>query len=330
VRLFGRGRGGRTGGAGPLLSPEGGRPDPSLPMLTVDEAAWLAALVRTAFAEHGRETTPDGSGGLRGDGQTYGLHNLAAHVVAVPRRAWPDVARRHVRDMVAADRTPHPTSLDEVRDQVLLKLRAVSELPSEPPSYAPEVLPGIVAVAAIDYPTHVSELLDNDRLTPLGGWDAVRPVALENLRRLEPPHVEDIVSHQGDPTSIVHVMVADDFFGAARVCVLEQVLASTLGVERPRHGVLVAVPNRHVMAVHVPTGPGILPALNTLAALAAGESVEAPGPVSPYVFLMTPGGRVEQVTARGEDGELVVDATGALADVMDALGVLDLGDDEDD
>jgi hypothetical protein len=36
------------------------------------------------------------------------------------------------------------------------------------------------------------------------------------------------------------------------------------------------------------------------------------------------------VTARGEDGELVVDATGALADVMDALGVLDLGDDEDD
>jgi len=297
-------------------------------MLTVDEAAWLAALVRTAFAEHGRETTPDGSGGLRGDGRTYRLHSLAAHVVAVPRRAWPEVARRHVHDMLAADRTPNPTSLDEVRDQVLLKLRSLADLPGEPPPYAPEVLPGIVAVAAIDYPTHVSELLDADRLTPLGGWDAVRPVAMDNLRRLELPHVEDIVAQAGEPTSVVHVMVADDFFGAARVCVLDQILASTLGVERPRHGVLVAVPNRHVMAVHVPGGPGLLPALNTLAALAAGESVEAPGPISPFVYLLCPDGGIEQVTTRGEDGELVVDATGALADVMDALGV-DLGDTDD-
>jgi hypothetical protein len=328
VRLFGRGRSGRAGGAGPLLSPEGGRPDPSLPMLSVDEAAWLAALVRAAFAENGRETTPDGSGGLRGDGQTYGLHNLAAHVVAVPRRAWPDVARRHVRDMVVADRTPQPKSLDDVRDQVLLKLRAVSELPSEPPAYAPEVLPGVVAVAAIDYPTHVSELLDADRLTTLGGWEAVRPVAMDNLRRLELPHVEDIVAQAGDPTSVVHVMVADDFFGAARVCVLDQVMAAALGVERPKYGVLVAVPNRHVMAVHVPTGTGLLAALNTLAALAAGESVEAPGPISPFVYLISPDGHIEQVTARGDDGELVVDATGALADVMDALGILDLGDDD--
>jgi hypothetical protein len=329
VRLFGRGRSGRAGGAGPLLSPEGGRPDPSLPMLSVDEAAWLAALVRAAFAENGRETTPDGSGGLRGDGQTYGLHNLAAHVVAVPRRAWPDVARRHVRDMVVADRTPQPKSLDDVRDQVLLKLRAVSELPSEPPAYAPEVLPGVVAVAAIDYPTHVSELLDADRLTTLGGWEAVRPVAMDNLRRLELPHVEDIVAQAGDPTSVVHVMVADDFFGAARVCVLDQVMAAALGVERPKYGVLVAVPNRHVMAVHVPTGTGLLAALNTLAALAAGESVEAPGPISPFVYLISPDGHIEQVTARGDDGELVVDATGTLADVLDALGILDLGDDED-
>jgi len=297
-------------------------------MLTVDEAAWLAALVRTAFAEHGRETTPDGTGGLRGDGRTYRLHSLAAHVVAVPRRSWPDVARRHVEDMLAADRTPSPTSLDEVRDQVLLKLRAVADLPGEPPPYAPEVLPGVVAVAAIDYPTHVSELLDADRLTPLGGWEAVRPVAMDNLRRLELPHVEDIVAQAGDPTSVVHVMVADDFFGAARVCVLDQILASTLGVERPRHGVLVAVPNRHVMAVHVPAGPGLLPALNTLAALAAGESVEAPGPISPFVYLMCADGTIEQVTTRGEDGELVVDATGTLADVMDALGV-DLGGTDD-
>jgi hypothetical protein len=296
-------------------------------MLTVDEAAWLAALVRTGFAAAGRETNPVGFGGLRGDGWTYRLHSLAAHIVAVPRRSWPDVARRHVNDRLAADRTPNPTSLDEVRDQVLLKLRSLADMPGEPPPYAPEVLPGIVAVPAIDYPTHVSEL-DADRLVPLGGWDAVRPVAMDNLRRLELPHVEDIVAQAGDPTSVVHVMVTDDFFGAARVCVLDQILASTLGVERPPHGVLVAVPNRHVMAVHVPAGPGLLPALNTLAALAAGESVEAPGPISPFVFLMCADGSIEQVTTRGEDGELVVDATGTLADVMAALGV-DLGDADD-
>jgi hypothetical protein len=324
--VFGGGRSAR-GGVGPLLSADGSRPDPSLPMLTVDEAAWLTALVREAFAEQGRETTPDGSGGLRGDGQTYGLHNLAAHVAAVPRRSWPDLSRRHVRDMVAADRTPHPTSLDDVRDQVLLKLRPVSDLPPELPPYGPEVLPGIVAVAAIDYPTHVSELLDAERLEPLGGWGAVHPVAMDNLRRLELPHVEDLIVDANDPGSTVHVLVADDFFGAARVCVLDQVLAAALGVERPPHGVLVAVPNRHVMAVHIPTGRGLVPALHTLAALAAGESTEAPGPISPFVYLMSPDGRIEQVTAHGDDGELVVDATGGLAEVMERLGLLGPTDD---
>lgn len=312
-----------------MLSPDGSRPDAALPMLSVDEAAWLASLVRQAFAEQGRETTPDGAGGLRGDGHTYGLHNLAAHVAGVPVRMWPELSRRHVRDMLAADGTPHPTSLDEVRDQVLLKLRPVADLPPGAPRYAPEVLPGIVAVAAIDYPTHVSELLDPERLDPLGGWDAVRPVALDNLRRLEEPHVEEILADPADPTSSVHVLVADDFFGAARVCVLDQVLPSALGVERPRHGVLVAVPNRHVMAVHVPRGRGLIPALETLTALAAGESVEAPGPISPYVYLVTPDGRTEQITSRGEDGELLVDATGALARVLEELDLLDRGDGED-
>ena len=322
VRLFGR-LGGRVRPLGPQPSPDGDRPDPVLGMLTVDEAAWLVMLVRGAFAEQGHETTPDGAGALRGDGQSYGLHNLAAYVAGVHRRAWPDVARRHVQDMLAADRTPQPTSLDEVRDQVLLKLRPVADLPAGPPDYALEVLPGIVAVAAIDYPTHVSELLDAERLDPLGGWAQVRPVALENLRRLSLPPVEELLADDSAPDSAVQLLIADDFFGAARLCVLEHVLASMLGVERPQHGVLVAVPNRHVLALHVPTGPGVVPALHLMAALAAEECATSPGPISPYVYLLPSAGPPAQLSRDGEDGEVVLEPSGPFAELLIALGLID-------
>lgn len=325
--MFGRGRGawGRLDPA-PTPSPGGDRPDPNLPMLTVDEAAWLLALVRRAFAEQGRETVGDGAGALRGDGQVYGLHNLAAHAAGAARRAWPDLARRHVLDMLAADRTPEPESLDEVRDQVMLKLRPLSDLPGGPPAYAPEVLPGVVAVAAIDYPTHVSELLDADRLEPLGGWGVIRPVALENLRRLEAPRLEALEADEDRPDSVVNVMLSEDFFGAARICVLDTLLASLLGIERPEHGVLVAVPNRHVLAIHIPSGPGLIAALQLLVTLATEESTSAPGPISPYVYLMAADGRIEQVTRRGDDGDVVIEVRGALAEVFERLGLLGDGD----
>lgn len=298
-------------------------PDPVLPVLSRDDAATLVALTRRTFAEHGRETVPDGEGVLVGDGIVHGLGNLAAVVAQLPRRQWPAAVERHVSTMIEAHATAEPTTLEQARSLLLPKLRPLSSLDVRRPAYAPEPLPGLLTVAALDYPTHVSELLSDERLDALGGWEALRDIAFENLRRLPAPH-HDVID--GDPSradAVVHLLATDDFFGASRVLVLDEVLAG-IGIERPRHGVLLAVPNRHLLAVHVLGGLGVVTAMQTLTRLAAGEHDTRPGPVSPHVYYRAADGRVEQVTFPDPDGQGVgVHVRGLLAEAFAALGLVE-------
>ena len=296
-------------------------PDPVLPVLSREDAARLVALTRHTFAEHGRETVPDGQGALVGQGHVHGLSNLAATVSLVPRREWPGLVRRHVATMLQAHETEEPADLDAARDLLLVKLRAAAEIPSPRPLYAPEVLPGVLAVAALDYPTHVSELLSDERVDELGGWEAVREVAWSNLRRLPAPARQDL---HGDPDrqdGTVHVLTTEDFFGASRLLLLDELLAG-MGVERPAHGVLLVVPNRHLLAVHVLRGPGVVAAVDVLVRMAAGEHAGRPGPVSPHVYFRAADGRTQQVTSVEDDGSTAVHVEGALAEAFTALGLL--------
>ena len=97
-----------------------------------------------------------------------------------------------------------------------------------------------------------------------------------------------------------------------------------IGIERPAHGVLLAVPNRHLLAVHVLGGLGVVTALQTLTRLAAGEHDSRPGPVSPHVYYRAADGRVEQVTFPEPDGRGVgVHVRGLLAEAFAALGLVE-------
>jgi hypothetical protein len=296
-------------------------PDPVLPVLSRDDAATLVALTRRTFAEHGRETVPDGDGALVGDGLVHGLGNLAAVVAQLPRRQWPEAVARHVRTMIEAHATTEPATLEEARPLLLPKLRPLASLDVARPAYAPEPLPGILAVAALDYPTHVSELLSDERLDAFGGWSAVRDIAFANLRRLPAPHHDQIDSDPSRSDAVVHLLATDDFFGASRVLLLDEVLAG-IGIERPAHGVLLAVPNRHLLAVHVLAGLGVVTALQTMVRLAAGEHDARPGPVSPQLFYRSADGRTQQVTRR-TDGHVGVHVEGPLAEAFAALGLVE-------
>lgn len=297
-------------------------PDPVLPALSRDDAAALVALTRRTFAEHGRETVPDGEGVLVGDGIVHGLGNLAAVVAQLPRRQWAAAVERHVSTMIEAHATAEPTTLEEARPLLLPRLRPIASLDVRRPAYAPEPLPGVLAVAALDYPTHVSELLSDERLDGLGGWHAVRDIALDNLRRLPAPHHDVLDSDPSRSDAVVHLLAADDFFGASRVLLLDEVLAG-IGIERPRHGVLLAVPNRHLLAVHVLGGLGVVTALQALTNLAAGEHDARPGPVSPHVYYRAADGRAEQVTHPDPDGRVGVHVRGLLAEAFAALGLVE-------
>lgn len=123
----------------------------------------------------------------------------------------------------------------------------------------PEPLPGLMAVLAIDTPTHVGEPMH----LPEGLPDVGTAMELA-LRELPDPDHDSLLLDDDEPTSRVHVLVADDYFGASRVLVLVVLPAA---------------------------GPGVLPGLEWLAQFAAGEFETQPGPVTPHVSTALPTGR---------------------------------------
>lgn len=285
------------------------------------DAQDLTELARVAFAAEGVEVVPDGRGALIGDHRTYGLTNLAALVAQQPRRHWSRLARRHARGILAAhEADDDPIDTDSVRSQVLLKLRPVSDV-GRGVHYAPEILPGILLLVAIDHPDHVRELFSDDAVDELGGWDEVRDLAVSNLRALPQPQHKVIRADPEREDSIVHLFAADDFFGAARLAILPEVLAH-VGVERPAHGVLLAVPNRHLLLVHPLEGPGVIPAVQLLVRMATAEFQGHTGPLSPQVYYRSADGEVQQVTSQDEDeGSVAVRVEGPFAEAFDAMGL---------
>lgn len=215
-------------------------------------------------------------------------------------------------------------ALDEVRAHLYPRLRWAADLPEPVPSYAARPLPGVVELAAIDYPTHVTDLLSDEAVERIGGWPAAREAAMANLRALPALHQDTIRAVQGRDDSVVHVLTASDYFGPSRVLMLPEVL-STLGLERPTHGVLVAVPNQQLLVLHPVGGPGVVAALQLLVRISTGEHDQHPGAVSRHVyFVPASGARAEQVTSFADDGTLTVQVEGALADAFAALGLLEI------
>ncbi len=211
----------------------------------------------------------------------------------------------------------------EVRAHLYPRLRWVADLPEAAPSYASRPLPGVVELAAIDHPTHVTDLLSDEAVERIGGWPAAREAAMANLRALPALHQDTIRADPDRDDSAVHVLTTDDVFGPSRVLVLAEVLA-TLGIERPSHGLLVAVPNQQLLALHPVAGPGVVAALQLLARVSTGEHERHPGALSRHVYYVpATGAAAEQVTSFAENGTLTIRVEGALAGAFAALGLLD-------
>lgn len=295
--------------------------DAALPPLTVEQADWLRECAAREFALLGLPVTDQGDHLLAADGSGYGLGNLAVNLAHVPRGQWPDLVRRHARSLVGARSQSDPASLEELSRLVIA--RVLADGPDvQPPAGAgpdadpgPAIADGLVVRAAADYPEHVSILLD---LSRFGGWQAVAPYALANLRALPLPEHQVL---RADGGGDVHVFTSDDLFGASRLLALDDLLSAALRVERPDHGVLVAMPNRHLLAVHLLEGPHVVGALHTLISLARSQ-VDGPGPVSSEVYYRSPTGTLQRITGPGENGGYGVFVTGAFAAAMESLGLV--------
>jgi hypothetical protein len=309
VRLFGRnGDDSGSSRAGDAVR------DPQLPVLSVDQARQLHGLVSTAFAERGREVVVR-DGYVEDDaGSRYGLANLAAVVAAEPSRRWSRLVARHIEALLAAVEGPDPldgAGIDAVRDKLFRRLQDTS--PGLPlPEYATLMGEGLCALLTIDLPTSVRSLSD-DEVERLGGADLLAEVGAGNLRALPLDRVERHEAGEG----VVHLLLGQSYFTASRALVLDHLLATVAGAERPAEGVLLAAPHRHALALHVVEGPGLMRALAMLGRYAAEGYAGSPGAVSPRVWYVQHG-RWHAV-ADSSEGVLRVDLDGPFGEAARRL-----------
>lgn len=291
-------------------------PDPLLPPLTVDQAERLRSAALRAWEEAGFPSPQvQGDHVVDGTGAVYGLANLAALVATLPRRQWADAIHHHARTLAQIDRDEDPQTLDEVRHLLVARVVHPADLPDpDSPGAGPALATNLVVRAALDLPTHVAILHDGTRY---GGWSATGPDALANLGRLPAPEHSTLDAGDG---AVVHCFYAEDFFGASRLLMLDQLLATHAAVELPEHGVLVVVPHRHLLAAHVLQDASAVRAMSTLVALAEGGR-DVAGALSADVYYRSPDGALQVVTEHDGDGRTRVVVDGAFADAMAGLGL---------
>lgn len=292
--------------------------DGALPMLTRSQAARFTTLARDAFAHQGIETTIE-EGVLHAlDGQRLGLYNIAHAAAVVKEREWPRLLAEHARAMAAATSEPEARSLDEIRDQVYLRLTPATELPF--PVEVGIELPGdLVALPSIDYPQHVKTLTRSAAIEALGGWDGFRETALTNLRALDAQETGTIPADEEAGGEIL--LSIGGFFNASRALVLDSVLTRDFRIEQPRHGVLVVMPHRHLLALHPMVGRECVPALRTMLAIAQGERGQ-PGALSGHAWIWRHG-RLSQVSRETDEGTVAVEASGPFGEALAELGIID-------
>jgi hypothetical protein len=270
--------------------------DPYLSPLTPAEGDHLIRLAQTALATHGVLTIHDDSGALivtsapgsatssAGDGiegATFGLTNLARAVSAHPPQQWPQLVEQHFDCLIA--RVQHPPSAPpDPEHQLYLRLIARSSVPPEMTADIPEFLPGLIAVPASNqdgtFALHFKP--QSFGMT----WTEAHRIALTNLNQF----TDKVRSIEHDGVQLA--VVGDASWAASRALVLDTVLRESLHVENPQHGVLVALPSRHLLMIHVVQDLAVLPALSAMLHLTHDAYEAAPGPLTRSVYLVDQSG----------------------------------------
>ena len=254
--------------------------EPRLPGLTTADTRWLVAEARRVLTELGETSTVvDGVALTLADERVMGLDNLARAISRMPRKRWARAVRDQLTTLHPA-RPDRPPAKQDLRVKLWPAERADDLLEYE----ALEPLPGLVAVVAAQGDGYSQEF---GRLDLVGDRDEAYDVALGNVAALPRPRHTRRRIHPRVPGSWVEFLDSPDAYGAARVTVLPDLLRK-LRIDFPPHGVLVAVPTKFELWVHVPVDEDVLDTAVAMSWVALRTFAEEPYPISPDIFLVSP------------------------------------------
>lgn len=175
----------------------------------------------------------------QGSPMTLGLDNVAQLCLQEPPGRWADVVHRHF-DHLPLGVSSKPASFGAIRDSLRVRLYPADIQMGN--TVRTSVTPKLIAIVVIDSPTSVQGLSVDD----LKGWgvseDESYAVALERTF-LEPmPAREEFRDASGHGFTVLH---GEGFYTASHVLHLSHVVD-----DLPSSGAIVAIPSRHVFAVH--------------------------------------------------------------------------------
>ncbi|WEO94272.2 immunity 49 family protein [Streptomyces sp. FXJ1.172] len=238
-------------------------------MLTTAQASHLRALA-AAYAR---------------DGHDHPLANLAYACRDVPQERWPDLVAAHFARLREASRGGE--SAEELLQGVHARLLPAGSLTpqlAEAMRYARVVADGLVFAYALDGPTSVRILTDDD--VERAGLENLGRAAYANLMRVPVKH-DEVPAEQ---RARMHSLYGDSPFVASKALFLSEVARQVTGEPLPDAGALVVVPNRHLLAYHPITDGSVVDAVNDLASYALGAHEDGPGALSPRVYWWHRGG----------------------------------------
>ncbi|MCN9239963.1 immunity 49 family protein [Streptomyces sp. RY43-2] len=238
-------------------------PDPGLPMLTAEQALHLRALA-APYAQ---------------DGHDHPLTNLAHMCRNVPEERWPDLVAEHFARLRQAGNGDE--SAEELLQGVHARLLPVDSFTpelAEAMRYVRVVADGLVFAFALDQPTTVRILTDND--VERAGLENLGEAAYANLMRV--PVVHEEVPIEG--RARLHSLYGDSPFVSSKALYLSEAVRQATGEPLPDAGALVAVPNRHLLVYHPITDGTVVDAVNDLGSCALGAYEDGPGSLSPRVY----------------------------------------------
>lgn len=171
----------------------------------------------------------------------------------------------------------------------------------------------MIEVLNIDLPDTVI-VLDDVALERIGGRSAVRAGAMRNLLGvIQGIEVETLSSGEAS----IEVMGSDSMFTASTVLAMPELLAR-VGVTDAPLGVLVAMPFRFQVALHVIRDAAVVPSLNALVGFAAAGFNEGVGPLTPNVFWWHQG-TFERLTSHSADGQVSVQVSPEFQAVLESV-----------
>ncbi len=250
-------------------------PPQDFPGLTRTEAEeFMAELGAALDARGGGWSVDDGTLHLEGRTTQYGLTNVAQ----MWRQAEPRDRRDLLLDRLAAldaqDQAPRTAPSDMpalVRPQLWAR-EDVGELHDE--LVMLEVTDDLVAVLSLDLPTTVQAVQPHDIEATGLTEDELWQRAVEQL-----DDGETIERAALDEDGLVEVLVSDSHFLATQVLALEELVGAL-----PEHGALVALPHRHMLALHPIRDTTVLDAVAVMAPFTVEHFEEGPGSLSAHLY----------------------------------------------